>query len=488
MEFLIGILALPLILWGIIALVKGSLHVSVALFIVLTSCFPAEFFALDAIGLTWTLDRFWFLGLVAQYVVHSCRSQTVFKRMEFCDMAAGLFLLWVAARTFTQPLGSVVPKQPPTLMHFINGYGIPAALYVILRTAPLDRKQLRQAAWIASAFGIYLAITALLEVMHAWPLVFPRFISDPDLGIHFGRARGPYLQSVRLGMALLAIWMLIAIGTVWLHPRRRIAWGQFVLVTPLFLTALFVTYTRSVWLATAASLGVLTMLGMRGVPRRLVIVCGLSGVLLVLGIKGPDLVAFKREYSAAETRESTYMRAAFAYVSWQMFRDRPLTGFGFNQFQVYNPPYLADRSTSIRLESIRGYVHHNSYLSLLVDLGLIGVALFALAGFTFARQAWILWSARGAPAWVRGIAMWGFSVGITHAIQMAFHEVSFSPFENSLLLASLGLVVAAKQQFLLRPPYHALDQRSSTTHQRGPIAKKVSAGSQAEDASPSTVA
>ena len=89
-------------------------------------------------------------------------------------------------------------------------------------------------------------------------------------------------------------------------------------------------------------------------------------------VKGADLVAFKREYSAAETRESTYMRAAFAYVSLEMFKDRPVMGFGFNQFQVYNLPYLADRSTDIRVESIRGYVHHNSFLSVLVDLGIIG--------------------------------------------------------------------------------------------------------------------
>ncbi len=60
-------------------------------------------------------------------------------------------------------------------------------------------------------------------------------------------------------------------------------------------------------------------------------------------IVGPNLVAFKREYSEAETRESTYMRAAFAYVSWQMFLDRPIEGFWFQSIPSLQSP-LSGRS------------------------------------------------------------------------------------------------------------------------------------------------
>ncbi|RMF39261.1 MAG: O-antigen ligase domain-containing protein [Planctomycetota bacterium] len=451
MTFLVTVLALPLLVWGGIALVRGSIFVSVALFLVFASCFPSEFFAFDAGGMTWTLDRFWFLGLIGQYSVTWVRGKTVFKQLQFCDMALGLFLLWLIARAITQPWGSTLPGQPPTLMHLINGYLIPAALYGILRTSPLDPRQLRHACWILAGFGVYLAVTALLEILHLWPLVFPKFIADPTLGIHFGRARGPFLQSVRLGMCLVGIWVLLTVYTVWLKPTCRFRWVTFVGFTPLFLAAVFATYTRSIWLAAALSIGLLIWFGLRGLPRKAAILGIVSCAMFGLALKGPDLIAFKREYSAAETRESTYMRAAFAYVSIQMFKDRPLAGFGFNQFQVYNPPYLADRSTDIRLDSIRGYVHHNSYLSLLVDLGLIGVSLFLMAALSFARQAWVVWRARGIPRWVRGLALVSFSVAGTHVIQMAFHEVSFSPIENSLLFSCLGLVVAAKEQFCVRP-------------------------------------
>jgi O-antigen ligase len=168
-------------------------------------------------------------------------------------------------------------------------------------------------------------------------------------------------------------------------------------------------------------------------------------------VKGPELVAFKREYSAAETRESTYMRAAFAYVSLEMFKDKPVAGFGFNQFQVYNRRYLSDRSTNIRLESIRGYVHHNSYLSLLVDLGIVGFALFGWVLISCTREAWQLWRATAVPRWARGVGLCTLAIIGVHLIQMAFHEVSFSTIENGFLFAAFGLSVAARRQFCVRP-------------------------------------
>ena len=150
-------------------------------------------------------------------------------------------------------------------------------------------------------------------------------------------------------------------------------------------------------------------------------------------VLGPSLVAFKREYSEAETLESTRMRGAFVYVSMQMFKDSPITGFGFNQFQVRNRPYLDDRTTNIRLESIRGYVHHNSFLSLLVDLGLVGATLYLIAAISLIRNGWVV------SPYARSGAVLSFCVIAVHGIQMAFHEVSFSSIENTILMMALGI-------------------------------------------------
>lgn len=450
MPFLITTVALPLIVWGSIYVLRTSIFLTIALFLVFTCVFPAEFFAVDLGGLTWTLDRVCLLCVAAQFVLLWRQGELQFQRWQSLDIALVLFVMWLIARTINQPLGSVLPKQPPTLMHLANGYLIPVFLYAVLRTTRLDVSKLRVPLWLMLTLGGYLGLTALLEIAKLWGLVFPRFIADPTLGIHFGRARGPMLQSVRLGIVLLVCLVALMIYTVWLHPWKRFNWLIVGVLGSLMSLGVLVTYTRSVWMGLAWVTLCLILLGLEGLPRRSALVGLLFAGLAIGIIKGPDVVAFKREYSAAETRESTYMRAAFAYVSLQMFQDKPLAGFGFNQFQVYNLPYLADRSTEIRVESIRGYVHHNSFLSLLVDLGLIGFGLYMFVGLAAVIQIYLLWQASEIPRWVRGFALLALCAGGVHLIQMAFHEVSFSTIENSFMFCTLGLVMAGREQFQQR--------------------------------------
>ena len=451
MELLYLTAGICLSIWGCVVFQRGSVFLTAALFIVTTSCCPAELFAINAGGLTWTLDRVCFVMLFAQLAIQWYRNELNVFPLESVDILLGLFTVWLVARTITQPLGSIAPGHPSTIMHLINGYLVPFALYFGLRSSSLSTRSLKPVLWILGGVGLYLSATALFEVTQVWSLVFPKFIGDPKLGIHFGRARGPMLQSVRLGVVLLACWIPIVIFTVWYNPKRRINWLVFLASVPAILGSIYLTYTRSIWMGLATVLVVLVLCLLKGLPRRAMISAGVASIVLLAAIKGPNLIAFKREYSAAETRESTYMRAAFAYVSLEMFKDRPLAGFGFNQFQIYNRDYLADRSTSIRLESIRGYVHHNSFLSLLVDLGLIGFSLYALIGLSFMKQAWKVWTVRGAPPLARGLGLTAVTLTLVHLIQMAFHEVSFSSIENGLLFGSYGLMIAAKRQYCVRP-------------------------------------
>ena len=53
-----------------------------------------------------------------------------------------------------------------------------------------------------ACFGLYLAATGLLEAAHQWAFVFPRYIADPTVGLHYGRARGPMVQAVSYGLCL----------------------------------------------------------------------------------------------------------------------------------------------------------------------------------------------------------------------------------------------------------------------------------------------
>ena len=131
----------------------------------------------------------------------------------------------------------------------------------------LDEKQLRWGYLLMALFGIYLVATAIFEMTGQWSLVFPRYIADPEQGIHFGRARGPMVQSARLGLYLIAClaatWILLFWQAHWGRIGRLIA----VALAPLYAGAAFLTYTRSVWMGLAASTLLLVGLTLRGKLR-----------------------------------------------------------------------------------------------------------------------------------------------------------------------------------------------------------------------------
>jgi O-antigen ligase len=439
------LVALAAVVWILLLVQVHDVVTGTAIFLVATSVLPPEYASVE-IGVSITADRVWLTVLIMQFLYDLWIGRSSWRAWSAADLFLMLFLLWLVLRTLVTPLGQEIKGQPSTTMHLINGYLVPALLYCILRNIQPQPRWIWSGVAVLLLFGAYLSLTAILEITKQWSLVWPGFIGDPKLGIHFGRARGPMLNSVRLGMCLCASLTALWTFIVWQRPKNWSTWIIAGILTPLFSIAIALTYTRSIWMAALAIL-VIMLLTMLSGKTRLTAVGGLvfSAVLAAL-IAGPNLVAFKREYSAAETLESTRMRGAFAYVSWKMFADRPLVGFGFNQFQVYNRPYLDDRTTDIRLESIRGYVHHNSYLSLLVDLGLIGGILFALASAAMLRGIWSVMRDRGSTAMAKSMTVFGMCLMASHAIQMAFHEVSFSSIEYTLLMFALGLTQAYRNE------------------------------------------
>ncbi len=427
------------IVWAIAVVRYHDILTGTAVFLIATSVFPPEFLSAKIGGLSATVDRVWLCALVGQFLYDAWNRRARIRVLTASDVWLFLFLAWLIVRTVTTPFGKELSGQPSTVMHLLNGYLIPALLFVLIRHSDLRPRTLWPAITVLLLFGIYLSLTAILEVTKQWSLVFPHFIGDPKLGIHFGRARGPMLQSVRLGMCLNLCLALLWTFPVWIYSRERLVWLMAIGLTPLFMLAILLTYTRSIWMGTAAIVIILLSTMLKGKARTLTLGALFMSAIVIGLVLGPSLVAFKREYSEAETLESTKMRGAFAYVSMQMFKDSPITGFGFNQFQVHNRPYLDDRTTNIRLESIRGYVHHNSFLSLVVDLGLIGATLYMLAAISLIRNCCVVWNHPTVSPYARSAAVLSFCMIAVHGIQMAFHEVSFSSIENTILMMALGM-------------------------------------------------
>jgi O-antigen ligase len=182
---------------------------------------------------------------------------------------------------------------------------------------------------------------------------------------------------------------------------------------------------------------IVLFLTLKGRTRNLVL-GGIAASAILVGLTQMDKISgFQREQSASETRESADMRVSFAYVSWLMFQDRPVFGFGFGRFPIDKLPYLSDRSTELHLEDIRAYVHHNTYLSLLTDTGLIGLGLFLTMFGLMGREAWR--TCRGeSPPWAKRQAALFLGATGVYSLQLLFHELSYTPLDNSLVFFLAG--------------------------------------------------
>lgn len=438
MAFLTIIAGLACGCWGLILALRGSVLVLSGLVLMVGAVFGSQWWQFDVSGVTLSLDRILLVVLVGSYLVQRKLGSSAPKPFGRAEYLLGGFLGLLVLNTFLHDWQRVAKGEPPIVPHLLEGYLVPALLYAVVRGSQIDARRVAWVYGLFAVFGIYLAATAVCEMSGAWNLVFPRFISDPRLGIHFGRARGPFLQSVRLGMYLLLALSMVWVPLVW----RRSAGKQGLLLglglSALFVLAIYLTYTRSIWLSLAVGIVLVIAWTFTGAYRRAALFAVIAFAVTAVPLKD-TLIGFKREYGAQETHESTRMRAVFAYVSWMMFQDRPLEGVGFGHFPHAKKDYLNDRRTTLHLESIRDYVHHNTWLSLLVELGLPGFLLYAALIITWGAQACDLWRMRDAPDWIRGQGLVGMIMVATASAQMLFHDVSYSPFENGALYITSGI-------------------------------------------------
>lgn len=441
------IAALACLVWGTILVTRGSLVGGCLVYLVLACCCGVHFLSFEAGGTTLSFDRLFVVGLVAAYLIQWQLGKTDPKPLLRTDLVLLGMLGVFAASAFTHDWRAAGKGEVPIVQHLINGYLIPLAVYWVARQASHTGGNLTLPLGVLTCFGVYLAIIGLLEAAGQWQLVFPQYIADSTIGLHYGRSRGPMVQSVSYGL-----YLGTCLCCAWLWREQLSAKWQWLvwLAMPLFPAAIFFTKTRSVWMGAAAGLLVVLAVTLRGKLRVAVIGGAVAAALLVSVMKVDSIMGLKREGTVEDTHRSTSMRGAFTYVSWKMFQDRPLFGVGFGQFAREKKPYLSDRSVDLRLEDIRDYVHHNTFLSVLTETGLVGLGLLVtvLGGWTW--HGWKLArDVRGPPAARRiGVLMLGL-LGIAF-FQMIGHEITFTTLDNSLIFLVAGLTVGLRAAAVTR--------------------------------------
>jgi O-antigen ligase len=262
------------------------------------------------------------------------------------------------------------PFDPQVWSIIASKFIVPFALFhisVLVFRGAAQRHHFRMFIVLALAYLVFTAIAFLVDAR--W-LIFPRFILDPSLGFHPDRARGPFLQAVANGVSLNLLGILAFVFS----PKSKFVWFLW-LALPL---AVLATMTRAVWISFAFST---LVLGYRFIDRRLQAVCVL---LVVAGLLGGLAIGFSDHslknalWARTEERGPVEARVAVYHAGWSMFQERPLAGWPAGHM-------YAELGRRMEGYHLRIFYVHNTYLALLVEFGVPGLALYGILFFNLFR-------------------------------------------------------------------------------------------------------
>lgn len=248
--------------------------------------------------------------------------------------------------------------------------------FVVFSLAPLlfgTRRDRDALLAVLVGTGGYLGVTAVLEGTGNLQWVVPSYIADPGVGIHFGRARGPFVESVAFGLALYgcAVASAVAFATWTTTRARRLA----ALVCVLCMVGTIFTLTRAVWLATIVA----TVLALALSPRTRTFLMPLAALgaaaLLVALAVVPGFANAVSQRSGDE--RPLWDRFNTNRAALEMVRTNPLTGVGWNRFEDEAPEYM-EVATDYPLTGV-GIPVHNVPLSHAAELGLPAAIMWATA-------------------------------------------------------------------------------------------------------------
>lgn len=382
-------------------------------------------------------------------------------RLRHAWPASGLILA-VAVYFFVSALVSGFQTRSVVSVHYrlIGGYLFPFTVFgLVLHSFNTERDFKRLAIFFALLAG-YLTFTGWCEQFRITALIFPRFINDPTVGIHWGRVRGPFVMSPAMGLALIYCFfnnLVLARNVV----RGR--WMLYALNT-LMLPVIFWTKTRSVWLSWVFCMLIWAMYSRRRTTRVVSVSLLISAALLIAVINMENFLSPDRARGGLTDTEPLLLRIGLAQMTWEIVKQHPLFGIGFGHFRDFAPAFAKDPSSPFYAFGTTA-LEHNNLLSIVAETGIIGLALYLIMAIYIIRFSIQLFRKLPpkAPGLIsRDLLVLYWILAAAYFTDGTFRETSDNPFANSLFFGLSAIPVALN--VLLGPkPIRA---RSAFTPQR----------------------
>jgi len=335
--------------------------------------------------------------------------------------------------------GAIHHPKNRHLSTIFNFVAIPGIVFFIARRLEFDSAKIKELYKYFFIIGLYLSFIAFCEHFSIRQLVYPKYIMDPSVGIHWGRARGPFVQAAFLGtiLSLLFITSLFYLQCVtkW---KTLIYVGLFTMFT-----SIYFTYTKSNWVMVFTSLLVLGIFSVKF--RKFIILFVIllftlyfSGALNKLS---PNRSLFNERQHSIDDRKNIMLAA------YLMFLDKPFYGFGYGTFEAKNDKYFVGlKNVELRGD---GEGNHNLILGLLAETGLVGTIPFILIIFTILAKSFSLHRKINNYAFFEGqIPLVNISILAGYFIASQLFDPRFSAMLNSLVYITSGITCSMHERYI----------------------------------------
>ncbi len=443
MEFLFALFALPMLVWTVLLLRHGTLLQFSAMVLVAGTFFGPPFFHVDG-PFQVSAERVLWAALVGYFGILWLMGKTERLPLSRINIVLIAFCLVTAVSAAS---AGAAPDGPNPIARWLFYIALPTGLYFVARGTRFSEADFRFLITLLFGVAVYIGAMAVCETKGFHGLVFPRYIVDPKIWEFYGRARGPLLNPAANGV-ILTIGLGIGL-TRWVNAERlgKIGYGLCLLC---ILAGCYFTLTRCVWIGAFAVIGVMCF---QYSPRWLK-VWGTISLLLIGGGGGmmfkDQLLRLKRdkELSAEASLKSIELRPLLAIIAIEMFKERPLMGFGYGHYLQNNTEFSQDRTWERPLGTAVPYIQHNILLSVLVDCGLVGLVLYLILLVRWSWTGWSLYMNKSSPPDYRAFGFIITATMIGYVVNGMFQDVTVMPMIHMFLFFLTGILenVMAKCQ------------------------------------------
>jgi O-antigen ligase len=365
--FLVGIaaglnppIAIALTL-GLVFLIVAMVNITAGICLFALSTFLETILPADAQG---TLSAPKLLGLVLVLSWFALITSGERERREQI-FSPPAFLLVLIAFVGWAAMSAAWAEDPGASLEATTRFLPNAMLFLIVFAGVRTREQLL---WVVGSIVVGAVLSAVYGMVAGAPtdgMVAGTPANEPER-VALGNANETAAALVTGGT--LAAALAVALRG---KPVLRLATT---IAVPLCVFAVFLTLSRGGLVALGASLiAAIVMAGRRRGAALAVALCAVLAAVIYFGA-----------FASVEARDRVLKvdggtgRTDIWTVGWRMVEDHPLRGVGAGNFPISSIHYLLEPGALLRDDFIvdTPKVAHNTYLSLLAELGVVGLALF----------------------------------------------------------------------------------------------------------------